>query len=166
MSVEATDAAVVTPKPSWARAWKVALSLLAIFVCGAMLGGLVTLRVLRREVTRRSNPANWPVLVLARLDKRLSLTPEQHRAMEPIVREASEEALKIRTRSFSEIGGVVRRAQAKAIPQLSADQQHRLDEFITERADLARRWTGPLVPAAYAVPDSTAPSPASSPAAP
>ena len=148
-----------------ARKWKIGLCLLAIFLCGALIGGLVTMQVVRGMAVRRSNPANWSALVLANLDQRLHLTPEQRRALEPILRSSTGEILEVRNRALIEVTRVVRRARTKAAPELSLDQRRELDTFLRERAALVHRWGAPL-PAGSAVSGDPSPAPLVSPAAP
>ena len=127
------------PANRW-RPWKIGASLLVIFLGGMAVGAVLMLHVLRYEVARRADPARWTALLLHRIDRQVHLTPEQYRALEPLVRSGVDQARAVRARAATEIVGIAQRVRAEAAPTLSADQQQRLDTIIQARVAARRRW--------------------------
>lgn len=125
------------------RRLTVALSLVAIFVCGVLIGALGTLRALRAGARHRLNPDRWSPAVMEALDRRLVLSPEQRERIAPLVRAGAEEARGVRERAVSETLRIVEKTRARVAEQLSPEQARKLDEFIAQRHRRARHWLGP-----------------------
>lgn len=145
--------------PTRRRAWKVGACLLAIFIGGGVVGAILTLQLLRHELSRRADPVRWTALMLDKIDRQVHFTPDQRRELEPVVRGGIGETFQVRDHASEEIAGIVQRSRAQAAKTLSADQMQRLDAFIQQRTRLLQRWTGKASPAATPAASPLPPAP-------
>ena len=134
---------VTVPPQAGPRRWKVGLALTAIFLCGAVVGVLGTLRALQGGPRRNMDPAQWSAMVLNQLDGRLHLTAAQRERLAPLMRAGAEEARTARRRAFGEARAIIERTHAQISAELDDQQRVELDKFIAERHRRARRWFGP-----------------------
>lgn len=105
------------------RRWKIILSLVAIFLAGAITGGVFALGIVKKAVDQRINPSRWPGSLLDSYQKRLQLTPEQIEQMRPVVEEARREwAASVRS-AVGSYGGIIRRVDEKLEPLLTPEQK-------------------------------------------
>ena len=126
------------------RRWKIGLALTAIFVCGVLVGGLGTLRLLQDGVGRRVDPARWAERVMHQYDARLRLTPTQRERITPLVRAGAEEARAARQRAFGEARGIIARTHAQIAAELDDRQRGEFERLLAERRGRGRRWLGPI----------------------
>jgi hypothetical protein len=122
------------------KTWKVVLAFTAVFLAGAIFGGLLAMRVGPRWAQRRAGPAQlaMPPSVLRRMADRLELTNDQKEKIRPMVDHAEEEIRQLRQISLKETGLILRRLQQFMIVELTADQRKRLDKMQELQRELMR----------------------------
>jgi uncharacterized membrane protein len=113
--------------------WKIVLTLIAIFVAGAVTGGLLTIRATKYEMPRRSEPPPGMPFAVDRWRARLRLTLEQDLKLRPIAQQADNELRNLYALNLREIDGILDRAQDRMNPILRPDQQQRLRQMVEER---------------------------------
>jgi len=92
--------------------WKIVLTLIAIFVAGAVTGGFFTIRSVKYETPRRSEvPPETPFAVDHWLGARLHLTSDQDQKLRPIIEQADNELRNLRALDLRETEGILNRAQ-------------------------------------------------------
>jgi len=109
------------------------LTLIAIFVAGAVTGGLLTIRATKYEMPRRSELSLGMPFAVDRWRARLRLTPEQDLKLRPIAQQADNELRNLYALNLREIDGILDRAQDRMNPILRPDQQQRLRQMLEER---------------------------------
>jgi len=119
--------------------WKIVFALIAIFVAGAVTGGLTAIRLARfpkyeppRQVTRESDSRHWFVPMMDRWRENLRLKPEQEGKARPILQQAADELSNLRSLDLRETDGILSRAQDRLKPILAEDQRERFQELREE----------------------------------
>jgi Spy/CpxP family protein refolding chaperone len=114
--------------------WKIVLTLIAIFVAGAVTVRIFTIRAMKYEMPRRSEapPPETPFSV-DRWLAHLHLTPDQDQKLRPMIEQADNELRNLRALDLREIEGILDRAQDRMNPVLQPDQQQRLRRMVEER---------------------------------
>ena len=116
------------------------MTLIAIFVAGAVTGGLLTIRAAKYEMPRRSElPPGMPFAV-DRWRARLRLTPEQDLKLRPISQQADNELRNLRALDLHEIKGILDRAEERVNPVLTPDQRQRLRQMLEDRKQRLDEW--------------------------
>jgi len=112
--------------------WKVVLTLVAIFVSGAVTGGFLTIRAMKYEMARRSETPPGTAFAIDRWRARLHLTPDQDEKVRPIMQQADNELRNLRAVDLRETEGILDRAQERANAVLTPDQQQRLRQMLED----------------------------------
>jgi len=120
--------------------WKIVLTLIAIFVAGAVTGGFFTIRAVKYETSRRSEMRPEMPLAVDRWLARLHLTPDQDQKLRPIIEQADNELRNLRALDLREIQGILDRAQDRINPVLTPDQRERLRQMLEERKQRVEQW--------------------------
>lgn len=105
------------------NSWKVILATIVIYGAGVMTGGLLVNHVdhqnaPRRELSRPRAPEIWRREFVSHLDKALKLTPEQHAAIQRIVRDGQ-----------NSMHRTMQETRLKIRAQLTPEQQRKFDEL-------------------------------------
>ena len=113
--------------------------LIAIFVAGALTGGLTAIRLARlpkyetpRQVARESDSRRWFVPVMDRWRENLRLKPEQEGKARPILQQAADELSNLRSLDLRETDGILSRAQDRLKPILAEDQREKFQQLREE----------------------------------
>jgi len=114
------------------------LTLIAIFVAGAVTGGLLTIRATKYEMPRRSELSLGMPFAVDRWRARLRLTPDLK--LRPIAQQADNELRNLYALNLREIDGILDRAQDRMNPILRPDQQQRLRQMVEERKQHLEQW--------------------------
>src|SRR5437762_11391659 len=85
--------------------WKIVLTLIAIFVAGAVTGGFFMIRAVKYETPRRSEVRAEMTFAVDRWLARLHLTPDQDQKLRPIIEQADNELRNLRALDLREIEG-------------------------------------------------------------
>jgi hypothetical protein len=119
--------------------WKIVFALIAIFVAGAMTGGLTAIRLARlpkyetpRQVTRENDFRHWFTPVMDRWRENLRLKPEQEEKARPILQQAADDLSNLRSLDLRETDGILSRAQDRLKPILESDQHERFQQLREE----------------------------------
>ena len=125
--------------------WKIILSLVAIFIAGAISGAVVTLRVVKKVVVA-NGPERWPAGMIMVYQNKLKLTPEQMEKIRPVVEDTRKEwAQTIRTAISSQMG-MMRKLDEHLIPLLTPEQHQLHEEMKREFRERALQRPGPKPP--------------------
>jgi Spy/CpxP family protein refolding chaperone len=119
------------------RSWKVILYATLIFVAGLFIGVLAGPRMLRTFL-RPPTPAEMSSHILARLQSRLSLTPEQTAQIKPLVEQTASDIDTIREATTKQISDRIAEANAKTATFLTPEQKAKLDQMAAERRERMR----------------------------
>ena len=109
--------------------WKIILTMLAIFATGTVTGSMVTVRVIKGVIARRTAPDYWVAGLMREYERRLELTPEQSPKVRVIVERAGSELRRVRATVGTEIAQVVRTAQEDVARELTPEQLVKFDEL-------------------------------------
>ena len=120
-----------------ARSWKVVLCATLIFVAGLFIGLLASPHVLRTFL-RPPTPAEMSRHILARLQSRLSLTPEQTAQIKPLVEQTASDIDAIRAATTKQISDRIAEAHSKTATFLTPEQKAKLDQMAAERRERMR----------------------------
>jgi Spy/CpxP family protein refolding chaperone len=127
-----------------ARSWKVVLYATLIFVAGLFIGVLAGPHVLRTFL-RPPTPAEMSSHILARLQWRLSLTPEQTAQIKPLVEQTASEIDAIRVATTKQIADRIAESNSKIAAFITPEQKAKLDQMEAERREHMRH-SGPFFP--------------------
>jgi Spy/CpxP family protein refolding chaperone len=119
------------------RSWKVVLYATLIFAAGLFLGLLAGPLVLRTFL-RPPTPAEMSSHILARLQSRLALTPEQTAQIKPFVQLTSSDIEAIRVATAKQISDRIAETNSRISPLLTPDQKTKLDQMEAERREHMR----------------------------
>lgn len=113
--------------------------LIVLFLAGALTGGVGTSLYYQYEDEHRweRGPAGRQERIMKRLAQELSLAPAQQTAIEPIVKRAHLEILRVRVQHQPDIDRILGLGMEELKAKLSPEQQMKLD---TLHAQLQRRW--------------------------
>jgi Spy/CpxP family protein refolding chaperone len=130
------------------KTWKVVLAFTAVFLAGAIFGGLLAMGAGPRLAQRRGAPAlpAMPPAVLRHMADRLELTNEQKEKIRPLVDRAEEEIRQLRQVSIKETGLILRRLQQTLAVELNPDQRKKLEKMQERQRELMREERPGLPP--------------------
>ncbi len=110
-----------------------------IFMAGVVTGSVNSIGVGQRLAEQRLSIDHFHATLMGILRSELSLTPDQTRRVEPIVRQACEQYRALVTETAERVTGLVRSANARIARELTPAQAERLKELEAERERLARQ---------------------------
>jgi Spy/CpxP family protein refolding chaperone len=124
------------------RSWKVMLAFAGVFLCGAVFGGFLSLRLARAQVAGEGFNPKPPVnqfvpMLLRRYEARLELTQEQLEKIRPIVKATEEELRLMHRENFSRSMAVADAMNAKISDLLTQEQR---DKLAAMKQEWRERW--------------------------
>jgi hypothetical protein len=120
-----------------ARSWKVILYATLIFVAGLFIGVLAGPHVLRTFL-HPPMPAEMSRHILARLQSRLALTPEQTAQIKPLVELTASDIDAIRVATTKQVSDRIAETNSKIATFITPDQKAKLDQMEAERREHMR----------------------------
>ena len=143
------------------RPWKVISAFVGVFIAGAVFGGFFTLRSVDRVVDAargKSNSAKAPATkpapaapaapapakgiapqVMRQLTQRLSPTPEQQKAIRPIVSRAAEDLQRMQREHLADTTRTTERMYADVSALLTPAQRTQLEQMRQEMLERVRK---------------------------
>ena len=106
--------------------------LLAVFVAGLLVGGVVTVRVVQHQYRERMNSATWMPRTMTWLESTLRLTSDQELRIRPVVETSMEKMAELRTRVAAERKQLFGDMFVELATHLSDDQRRQLQHAIQE----------------------------------
>lgn len=123
--------------------WKVALSLVAIFLAGGAVGSLVTIGVIRHKIRQHDEDASRVVqTIMRRMESELDLTQEQRALLQPIVEHAGAQFRGLQALVLARAKRIFQEVDGKVSAHLTAEQRARLERLVRERQERWRRLLG------------------------
>lgn len=152
--------------------WKVISAFVAVFIAGAVFGGVFTLgSSVRRSTEQAASPPAQPLnplpastqprpkvagpaapgamnlargnaiqpQLMRRFTQQLDLTPEQKKAIEPIVARASDDFQRLRRENLADTARVTDRMYSDVFAMLTADQREELERMRKETLERVQR---------------------------
>jgi Spy/CpxP family protein refolding chaperone len=116
------------------RSWRVVLYATLIFVAGVFTG-LIAGPLAFRTFLRPPTPSEMSSHILARMQSRLSLTPEQTAQIKPLVEVTASDIEAIRVATAKQISDRIAQTNSKVAPFLTSEQKAKLDQMEAERRD-------------------------------
>jgi Spy/CpxP family protein refolding chaperone len=120
-----------------ARSWKVVLYATLIFAAGLFIGVLTGPHVLRTFL-HPPTPAEMSRHILARMQSRLSLTPEQTAQIKPLVEQTASDIDAIRAATTKQVSDRIAETNSKIAPFITPEQKVKLDQMEAERREHMR----------------------------
>jgi hypothetical protein len=143
------------------RPWKVISAFVGVFIAGAVFGGFFTLRSVDRVVDAargKGSPAKAPATkpapaapaapapakgiapqVMRQLTQRLSPTPEQQKAIRPIVSRAAEDLQRMQREHLADTTRTTERMYADVSALLTPAQRTQLEQMRQEMLERVRK---------------------------
>ena len=116
------------------------MTLIAIFVAGAVTGGILTIRAMKYEMPRRIEVPPGTPFSVDRWLAHLHLTPNQDQKVRPIIEQVDNELRNLRALDLREIEGILDRARDRMNAVLTPDQQERLQQMLEEGKQRLEQW--------------------------
>jgi hypothetical protein len=104
------------------RHWKIVLGLVLVFAAGAVTGSVFTHIATKRAFERGLKFENWTAAVMAHLEKKLNLTPDQKPKVREIVEDMGKQLQGAFSKTLEESGRIVVQS-GKRIDQVLTDEQ-------------------------------------------
>jgi len=141
------------------KPWKVILAFVGVFIAGAVFGGFFTLRsASKAPAAGRAKTAQSPSAkpgpavgqaqapggriapqVMRQLTQRLSPTPEQQKAIRPIVGRAAEDLQRMQREHLADTARTTERMYADVAAILTPEQRTQLEQMRQEMLERVRR---------------------------
>lgn len=122
------------------RHWKTILGLLVVFAAGVVVGGVLVMGKIRRDVQERSNPDTWTTRTMAWFHGELHITPEQENHLRPVVEKSMGEMRELRNDAEARWREIVGELLTNAAPLLDDRQREHLRQLIDRAAADPHRW--------------------------
>jgi len=122
------------------KPWKVILAFTGIFLAGVLVGGLVTLRVVRNVAHRLPMSDQFGPQLMRRLVTQLELSPDQEAKLKPIVDQAAEELRQLRHTTQRTTESVIVRMQGDISALLTPAQKTKLDALVDQQRERLKRF--------------------------
>ena len=148
------------------KPWKVILAFVGVFIAGAVFGGFFTLRSTGKKLAAERSPAAPPPVakaggpasqanpaapaqvgqpqgkiapqVMRQLTQRLSPTPEQQKAIRPIVGRAAEDMSRMQREHLADTTRTTERMYADVAAILTPEQRTKLEQMRQEMLERVR----------------------------
>jgi hypothetical protein len=117
------------------KKWKAIVSIVIVFLLGALAGALMTNMVHRHrgESFMRGEPGHMREFVVRRLNRELGLDAEQQGQLRTIVQETHAEMKNLRRQLRPQTEEILARSQEKVRAILRPDQRERYEKIVAER---------------------------------
>ena len=125
------------------RHWKIIVSLTAIFVAGAVTGGVITFQIVRKVVRAKTNPELWSKRILHDYKDRLDLSEEQVLKIRPKMAAAGSQMMQTRQQFMQAHGLLMRDLHETLLQELTPGQRKIFQEIREEQAQRFRERGGP-----------------------
>ena len=123
------------------KPWKVVLAFAGIFLAGIVVGGLVTLRVVKHYAQQRlPAPDQFGPQLMRRFATQLDLTPEQKEKIKPIVMQGADELRQLRRSTEGTTRAVIERMQGEIAAVLTPEQKTKFDDLISQQRERMKRF--------------------------
>ncbi len=123
------------------KTWKVVLVFIGIFAAGLVVGGLVTLRVVKYFAPPRlGSPEQFGPQLIKRFTTKLELTPEQQEKIKPVIAQGAEELRQIRRTTWLSSQAVIDRMESEIAAQLTPEQKIKFEQMLAEQRDRLKRF--------------------------
>ena len=113
---------------SMLRQWQIVLLLIAIFIVGAVSGALLTVRAVKRAATNRGQ-TNLVNVAVRYYERQLSLTPDQVKQLEPVIKQTAREVSQEIGQSRRSVFASFQRMQGEMEKVLTPEQLKKFDEI-------------------------------------
>ena len=117
------------------QSWIVAFAFIGVFLCGGIVGGLISFRygpaVVAPKATEQFGQQN-----LKKMGELLELTPDQKQKIRPILVKTAKEVQVHR----KEIAAIGERTEAEIRPLLTEAQRVKYDEFRKHQREREQKW--------------------------
>ena len=124
------------------KTWKVIVAFVGIFAAGLVVGGLVTLRVVKSlDPARLGSPEQFGPQMLKRFADKLELTPDQEEKIKPLISRAAEELHQMRRTSWVNSQAVIDRLDSDISAELTPAQKTKFEQLRAEQRERIRRFT-------------------------
>lgn len=127
------------------RSWRVLLIFLGVFVAGAVTGGFISLRLVKRAPDRE----DLALRIMQRYSDRLHLTDEQRGVIEPHVERAVAEMHRARAQAAETMQAleqamavVLTQEQRSMLEAMQAEQRERWKRWMEKKRELERKGHG------------------------
>lgn len=128
------------------RSWRVWLIFLGVFVAGAVAGGFVSLRLVKRAPDQ---PEDLALKIMQRYADRLHLTDDQRGVLEPHVERAAADMHRARAQAAETmqaleqaVAGELTPEQRTILEAMQAEQRERWKRWMEKKRDLERKNHG------------------------
>jgi uncharacterized membrane protein len=106
--------------------------LLAVFVAGLVVGGVVTVRVIQHQYRQRMNAATWTPRTMTWLDATLGLSAEQQSKIRPVVERSMKKMAGMRSRVEADRKQLFGEMFVELSDHLTDEQRQQLHRAIQE----------------------------------
>lgn len=120
--------------------WKVIAALTAVALCGAMIGAAVALNWQHKRQQVKVHERPGAETFLERIVRDLNLSPEQMKAIRPILDKGRTDLRAATVEAFARAEKIGRRLEDDIRPHLTPEQRSRLDQLSEKRKHLRERW--------------------------
>ncbi len=133
---------VRTPRGVKCRRWRCAATLLAVFVCGVVVGSAATVYVINERFYLRSKePASIPERLTRRLRREIDLTDPQAQQVQDILTRRMMQIMEIREQVRPQMEAQFQAVRHEVAQVLAGDQVQRWEQWFDDfRERRRKRW--------------------------
>jgi len=126
------------------KKWKIIISVILVFLLGALAGGLVTHKIDQRRIAGiiSGEPRAVGELIVQRLSDKLRLDPQQVEKLRVIVSETRDEIRNVRKQFRPQIQEILERSRNRVRAILRPDQLEKYEKIVAERKARQEREEG------------------------
>jgi hypothetical protein len=117
------------------KQWKALVSVMFVFLLGALAGALVTHTIYRQKMENiiKDEPTTMREVIVQRLNRRLQLDPTQLEQLRTIVKETHTEMKNVRKLIRPQMEAILARSQERVRSILRPDQLEKYEKIVAER---------------------------------
>ncbi|MCC6414531.1 MAG: hypothetical protein IT582_01280 [Opitutaceae bacterium] len=119
------------------KTWKVIVAFLGVFIAGGVIGGVLSLRLVREHARERRTMDRFEPMAMKRYVERLGLTDEQRARVREIVRATDTELRRLRGEGFKATVAAGEEMNTRIEQLLTAEQKVRLEKI---KQEMRERW--------------------------
>jgi hypothetical protein len=115
------------------KRWKIILAFVAVFLAGAIAGGVSAIRFAPMPFREMPDPAKLAAGLLHRLSSDLALRPEQVASIKPVLERSTEKAVGLHRQFMQSMGGNMDACDVEIERYLDAEQKAKFEAIRAKR---------------------------------
>lgn len=121
------------------KPWKLILSFVAVFLLGGAVGGLISMRIAHKIFFSPPGAEEMAGEIMRHLKRKLDLTPEQMKQLQPIVGRATKELSATQVEMKDRMTETINKSSVEIAEILDARQKEKFEKVEAQRREFMDR---------------------------